>query len=183
MSPYDLLLGLALLRERDKSAQNVLKEYSGILVEAAGDKLLINQDAVEEMITVNEVTNIIDDRIWLTGLINYRGRLLPLVELRTLLDSNSPKLGLKDRKVLILSRKDIPGQAFIGLSVDQIKGIRHYWSDDNNFQESEQKHTGLIETRFNYKKSPIAILNLETLAKQIGFRQSSSSKQQPLAVS
>lgn len=159
---YDLLVGLALLREGNAKK---LTDWQGILVSVGAFNVLIDRPAVDEMLTVTDASRVLDDRKWLSGLMNYGGRLLPLIELKTLLDPKTLPGKLEDRQVIILVEKYGP----IGLLVDSVKGINHFWSDDADIHIQASKYPDLMQMHIHSDNTDIQVLDLKKLMSSINM--------------
>ena len=87
-----------------------------------GIDLMIRPDTVAELVEQAEIFPIPNAPLWLRGLINQRGNLVPVYDLRTLLEVADDKEG-PARRVLILDR----GDNMVGLLIDglpeSIRGI------------------------------------------------------------
>ena len=169
-SSYDLLLGLALLHERNMRQPHAVIGWSGVLVRAANKQILIEQDCIREVMTGVEVTRVIDHRDYLVGLLGYEGAIIPLIELRTLMHADNHSLGLTDRSLLVISwqNKDF------GLLVDKVLGSRDYWSDDD-LADFDQSQAVNMNISFTHKGQPIEVFNIEKLVEMVGFRKELAS--------
>lgn len=167
LSPYDLLLGLALLQEKNSNQENSVYGWTGVLVQVANKKVLVERENLKEIISISKATRVIDHRQWLVGLMGYEGAIIPLIELRCLFDSDKEPLGLKDRQVLIISRQN----GYIGLLVDKVLGHRHYWSDDEELLDYREYKSGLAKVGFSHTDGQIEVCNIENLATQLGLRR------------
>ncbi len=166
LKPYDMLLGLALLHEKNMRQADAVQGWSGVLVQAADKRLLIEQGAIHEIITSAQITRVIDHRDWLVGLFGYEGTIIPMIELRTLLQPGLSSLGLKDRSLLVITQPGGP----VGLLVDKVLGRRNYWSDDelSGFQTGTD---GCSKISFLHKGQRIEVCDIERLANRLGVRK------------
>jgi chemotaxis signal transduction protein len=171
LSPYDLLLGLALLHERNQQKESAICGWSGVLVQVANQKILIERESLKEIVTISKATRVIDDRDWLAGVMGYEGAIIPLIEFRTLLDKTSPLLGLKDRALLVISRQN----ENIGLLVDKVYGHRDYWSDDKKISDlkasKQSNKRGCSKVSFTCEGDLIEVCDPEKLAALVGIRR------------
>ncbi len=167
LTSYDLLVGLMLLHERNKHQETAISGWSGVLAQVANKKILVERDCLKEIVSSEQVTRVIDHRRWLVGLMSYEGAIIPLVELRMLMDEENPTLGLKDRSVVVISRKN----GNIGLLVDKVIDSRDYWSDDASLSDFQVSTKGFGKVSFSYKKERIEVFDMEKLAATIGIRR------------
>lgn len=166
---YDLLLGLALLHEKNMQQKHATRGWSGVLVQAVDKQVLVEQKCIKEVMSSVQVTRVIDHRDWLVGLLGYEGNIIPLVELRTLIYPDSPSPGLSDRSVLVLSWQNTD----FGLLVDKVLGSRDYWSDDASLSlqlpETDASGSAHSKLAFTYGEKPIEVYDSEKLAEMIGL--------------
>ncbi len=165
---YDLLMGLALLREQNRSQ---LKDWKGILTLVGQYNVLIDRPAVDEILTVTEATRIFDERKWLVGLMNYHGKILPLIEFKTLIDPKIPSGDYEGRQVLILVEK----YGSIGLLVDGVKGVSDFWSDDDSIQLSKSPVSTLMQLQIYDGVQHIQVLDLKNLMQSIRLNMAINS--------
>jgi chemotaxis signal transduction protein len=126
-SPYELLAGLALLREKKRRSRQhhaqELQEWSGFQVHVGGLLCLIPCDQVEEVVTPASVAGVRGVPAWVSGVIYCRAQLVTLVDVAGLL--------------LEKERPMASGRAFVvrgshewfGLQAGNFEGVRHIWSD------------------------------------------------------
>ncbi|MEE9350737.1 MAG: chemotaxis protein CheW [Thiotrichaceae bacterium] len=167
LTSYDLLVGLALLHERNKHQKAAISGWGGVLAQVANKKVLVERDCLKEIVSSEKVTRVIDHRRWLVGLMSYEGAIIPLVELRMLMNEENPTLGLKDRSVVVISQQN----GNIGLLVDKVIGSCDYWSDDTELSDIRVSEKGFDKVSFSYKKEKIEVFDIEELAATIGIRR------------
>lgn len=167
LAPYDLLLGLALLHEKNRQEEPLLSGWSGVLVQVAKHQILIERESLKEILTVSKATRVVDNRSWLTGVIGYEGAIIPLIELSSLLDEIDSSLEFKDRSLVVISCEN----ENIGLLVDKIHGHRDYWSDNENIKGLKVDKQGFNQASFSCDGKLIEICNLDKLAVMMGIRK------------
>lgn len=167
LTSYELLLGLVMLYEKNQQKETAISGWSGFLVQAADKQMLIERDCLKEIVSLSKATRVIDDRVWLTGLMSYEGAIIPLVELRTIINEENPPLGLKDRPVLVISLQS----GTIGLLVDKVLGQRDYWSDLSDLSDFEMRKEGFTKVSFSYQGQSLGVCDLQKLAAMIGIKR------------
>ena len=167
LSPYDLLMGMALLQEKNKCQSSSIYGWTGVLVRVGEKKILIERENLKEIISLSKATKLIDHRAWLIGLTGYEGKIIPLVEFRCLMQDGHESLGLKDRQVLVISRQN----GVFGLLVDKVIGHRNYWSDDEALFNYREHSTGLTKVGFSHEDGQIEVCDMENLATTLGLRR------------
>lgn len=131
---FQALLGLA---NRSRSAARGLpareqtkQEWSGIGFGLLGHRFVAPMGHVAELLEVPGFTRLPAVQPWVKGVANVRGRLLPIIDLATLLGHKltSPQ---KQQRILVLENQEL----YCGLLVDQAFGIQHFLAD-NYLQEN-----------------------------------------------
>ncbi len=97
-------------------------QWTGIVFELAGQRLVAPMGEVSEVLTMPEYTTVPLVEPWLMGLANVRGRLLPLTDLAKYLKVESQQPRLSQKKVLVIDQDKL----FSGLVVDQVLGIQQF---------------------------------------------------------
>ncbi len=167
LTSYDLLVGLTLLHKRNQQQKSAVSGWSGVLTQVGHKKLLIERDSLLEIASSSKATRAIDHRSWLVGLMSYQGAIIPLIELRTLINEDHSTLGLKDRSILVMSQEN----GNIGLLVDKVLGSRDYWSDDKHLSDFQVSKKGLEKVSFSYKKDKVKVLDIEKFVAAIGIKR------------
>jgi twitching motility protein PilI len=80
--------------------------------------LLINQDTVSEVLEQTPVYPLPNTPIWLAGLVNLRGNLVPVFDVRQLLELGDADSGVK-RRLLILDQ----AERAVGLLIDNLPQV------------------------------------------------------------
>jgi len=171
LTSYDLLVGLTLLQDRSQQLNDAVLGWNGVLVEVADKHLLVEREALKEIVSLSKATKAIDHRNWLVGLMSYEGAIIPLIELGTLMDEKNPTMGLNDRSVLIIS---LHGHHF-GLLVDSVLGSRDYWSDDTALSNFKSGNQDFCKICFTEKNKIIEVFDTEKLAVAVSLRREVAS--------
>jgi len=99
--------------------------WSGVGFRLDTNRLIVEMDAVSEILSVPEYTRIPGSQPWVKGLANVRGTLIPIIDLRVLLNSGQVKQEKRTRMLVI---KD--DGAVAGFMVDEVYGMRHFFATD-----------------------------------------------------
>ena len=126
-TPYELLAGLALLREKKRSLRSEheqdLKEWAGFSVHIGQQVCLIPCDQVEEVMTISSFAGIRGVPAFVRGVAFFRAQLLTVVDmLAFLLPQWRPN---SISKVFVVRGQ----QEWFGLQIGEFDGVRHVWSD------------------------------------------------------
>lgn len=139
-TPYELLLGMSLLREKKRiqhKEDNTYTEGNSFLqISVAGQDVLLRQNEIEEIVPVTMITSVPDTQNWFKGLTSYRGNLLPLIDLSTLLLGKSHDDFLSSEVRIIVIQTV---ESFLGLYVEKVEGIQHHWLQKSNTQQNNNK--------------------------------------------
>ncbi len=126
-SPYELLAGLALLREKKRQSHQhdelELQEWSGFRVQLGDIACLIPADQVEEVVTPNAIATVRGVPGWVRGVAYCRSQLVTIVDVSRLLLGETRQLPAA--RVFVMRGK----QEWFGFQVSHFEGVRHIWSD------------------------------------------------------
>lgn len=135
VDPYAALAALdARLRAGGALAEHDPETRWSVLAARVGTRwFLVPREEIDEVLPLSAWTRIPHAPPWLRGLINLRGRLLPVTELRLLFDE--PAQGAaRDRRLLIARHDRVPA----ALLVDEVAGLRHFGEDEHVTLEPAQ---------------------------------------------
>jgi purine-binding chemotaxis protein CheW len=92
----------------------------GVILRFAGARYAVDMSSVAEVVPVPVLTRVPGSPPWLSGVVNWRGRVLPVLDLRPLVGAALSPLPTSARLVVI-SEDDIE----VGLVADMVPGLRH----------------------------------------------------------
>ncbi len=129
--PFELL---AELERRGRSATAVPgeeagahREWVGVALRMAGELYLVAREETREVLSVpGTLTRVPGAKVWLKGLANVRGALLPVIDLRQFLGSGTTPL-TRNTRLLVVNHREVPA----GLLVDEVLGFRRF--DEGEF--------------------------------------------------
>lgn len=105
------------------SAAGQAQDWIGLGVRVGDRWLLMPQDDVREVITLPSLTRVPGAKPWLLGLANVRGNLLPVCDLRNLMESAAaPQPPTRNSRVLVYNSERRPA----GFLVDEVAGYRQF---------------------------------------------------------
>ena len=126
-NPYELLAGLALLREKKRLSQQSheleLQEWSGFKVQIGSLVCLIPCEQVEEVVTPASVAAVRGVASWINGVIYCRAQLVTLVDVAALL-LGKERVASTGRAFVVRGARE-----WFGLQTGSFEGVRHIWSD------------------------------------------------------
>ena len=124
--PYHLL---ALLDQRlqarvsETGSADVADAWVGLGFQLGEQGFLVPQREIREVITVPAYSRVPNAKPWLLGIANVRGNLLPLIDLRALLDDEVSEIQRSSR-FMVLNSDEVPA----GFLVDGVTGYRRFSS-------------------------------------------------------
>ncbi len=124
--PFDLLREL---ERRSKAAlagalgDDVdVEEWVGIAFRLADEQFIIARDDVREVLMVPAlIARVPGSKLWIRGLANVRGHLLPIIDLKLFLGAGR-STGQRDARVLVIKGAELS----VGLIVDEVFGFRRF---------------------------------------------------------
>lgn len=170
-SPYELLAGLALLREKKRSAQHTgdshLHAWSALLVKIGDRNCVIAQGDIEEILTQDKLTAVRGVADWVAGVGFFQGKLLNVIDGRYLFNDvpQEHKTLLSAVRVLV-----IPGdKEWFGLRVDELMGIRHVWTDHTDAPPLDEHGvwTKFFDQWIKIEEQLLPVLNVKALAQAL----------------
>jgi len=99
--------------------------WSGVGFRMDDVRLVTEMGMVSEILSIPEFTRIPGAQPWVKGLANVRGTLIPIIDLRQLLNAGSVKQEKRTRMLVV--RDD---DAVAGFMVDEVYGMRHFFATD-----------------------------------------------------
>jgi twitching motility protein PilI len=98
------------------------REWVGVALRIAGELFLVAREETREVLSVPVgITRVPGAKVWIRGLANVRGQLLPLVDLRPFLGSGVAP-ATRNTRIVVVNHREIPA----GLLVDEVLGFRRF---------------------------------------------------------
>ena len=101
--------------------EDVREQWSAIGFHLGERRLLAPLGQVTEILTLPVLTRVPGAKLWVLGIANVRGNLLPIMDLNGYLYGRRTVPGRRSR-VLVINHRGV----FAGLLVDQVLGLRHF---------------------------------------------------------
>ncbi|MGB1011096.1 MAG: chemotaxis protein CheW [Thiolinea sp.] len=171
-SPYELLAGLALLREKkrlaDTSNDKNLESWSALLVRLGDEVCVLRQDDVDEIIAQGKLSKVNGVDAWVIGLGYFRGQLLTVLDGQRLFGIQA-----KSRAGDVMARIMVVGaeEEWFGLRVDELIGIRHVWSDSTDAVETSDTGdalwSGYVERWIKLENKVVPVLQIKQLMRDL----------------
>ena len=90
----------------------------GVILRFAGARYAVNMSSVAEVVPVPAMTRVPGGPPWLSGVVNWRGRVLPVLDLRPLVGAALAPMPTSAR-LLVLSEDDVE----VGVIADMVPGL------------------------------------------------------------
>lgn len=105
-----------------------------------------------EVINTPEVTPIPNTPSFITGMINLRGLITTIIDLRVLMNIKAESTGKKRSRVIVLDKT--VSEKMIGILVDDVSSVTTYTKDDidQDAQSSTENHRDIIGVIRKHKK-------------------------------
>ena len=88
----------------------------------AGELFLVAREETREVLSVpSGITRVPGAKVWIRGLANVRGQLLPIVDLRQFIGSGVAP-ATRNTRIVVVNHREIPA----GLLVDEVLGFRRF---------------------------------------------------------
>ncbi len=131
-----------------------------VVVCLAGTRYSVDMDAVAEVGRPPHVTRVPGVPSWIAGVANWRGRVLPVIDLRVLLGAPVLDLGVAGR-ILVMTRDGVT----LGFLAERVEGVVSLAMDSLEPVLSTLSRTtaSILAGQLAHADGPIAVLDLETI--------------------
>ena len=106
-------------------SQNGQGTWSGIGFSLNGLFYVAPINEIAEILEVPRLTQVPGVSLWVKGVANVRGRLVPVLDLMQFFYSRYSKAQIKRQRLLILES----GEFYTGVVVDEVSGMQHFQAD------------------------------------------------------
>jgi len=134
-----------------------------------GRRYLVSSIAeVNEILTFPALTIVPGTRIWLLGVANIRGNLVPVVDLRGFVEGERSPLGDTTRVLLVRQQGGI-----VGLLVDEVLGQRNF-SDEQRLEavaEEDSRYSRYVLESYQLGEMQWGMFSMVALARTPEFQQ------------
>jgi chemotaxis signal transduction protein len=133
---------------------------TGVVVRLSGARYAVPMYAVAEVGRVPRVTRVPGVPDWVAGVANWRGRILPVVDLRPLLGSRDRVIG-PDARIVVAGDDAIS----VGLVVDAVDGVTVLPADDLDAAPATigPDAAALLAGQWSDEQGPIGVLDVAAL--------------------
>lgn len=130
-----------------------------VVVRLGAGRFAADLDAVAEVGRLPAVTRVPGAPAWLAGVANWRGRLLPVLDLRTLLGAESAPMGGSARLVVLTA-----DAISVGIVVDAVEGTGALDGAIEEFPAAlADEGSSLLSGQVPAEDGPIAVLDIRAV--------------------
>ncbi len=142
--------------------------WTGVGFRVSGVDYIVKLSEVAEIISIPRYTKVPGAKMWVKGLANIRGTLLPIMDLHGFLGRKAPH-ALRRQRLLIVNHSGI----HCGVLVDEVLGLNHFehedWVKDVPVEDEAMKP--YLSGGFYSGEKQWTVFSLHTLAETPSFRQ------------
>ena len=145
--------------------------WAGLAFKVAGIRVLAPMDEVSEILILpNRLTRVPGAKVWVKGIANIRGNLLPIIDLQAFL-GGKPIVTNRRSRVLVINREDVT----TGLLVGDVQGMRHF-SDDQSIASARIEGVigQFIQAAYENDEGIWPVLSMDSLANDDRFRMAAA---------
>lgn len=95
-----------------------LKNIKVVVFSIENEEYAAEIDKVERILEFEKITRIPDSPVYLKGVINYQGKILPIIDLKERF--NLPKTSIKENSKIIIAKED---EGSIGFIIDNVSQV------------------------------------------------------------
>ncbi len=126
---------------------------------------------VNEILSFPSLTEVPGTRLWLLGVANVRGNLVPVVDLRGFIEGEKSVLSARSRVLLV---KQMGGT--VGVLVDEILGQRAFNDSHliDSMSEDDERFAKFIPRFFDWGGTPYRVFSMSALVRARDFTQAAA---------
>ena len=145
--------------------------WAGLAFKVAGIRVLAPMDEVSEILILpGRLTRVPGSRVWVKGIANIRGNLLPIIDLQAFL-GGKPIITNRRSRVLVINREDVT----TGLLVGDVQGMRHF-SDEQAITSAriEGAIGNFVQAAYENNDGIWPVLSMDSLVNDERFRMAAA---------
>lgn len=145
--------------------------WAGLAFKVAGIRVLAPMTEVAEIINLpRTLTRVPGAKVWVKGVANIRGNLLPIIDLQSFLGGKSVVTNRRSR-VLVLHRGDVT----TGLLVGDVQGMRHFGDEQRIASARIEGVIGrFVQAAFENEDGIWPVLSMDQLVNDDAFRMAAA---------
>ena len=145
----------------------LLSVWAGLAFKVAGIRVLAPIDEVSEILNLPAtLTRVPGSKVWVKGIANIRGNLLPIIDLQAFL-GEKPVVTNRRSRVLVINREDVT----TGLLVGDVLGMRHFGDGQSIASARIEGVIGrYVQAAFENEDGIWPVLSMDQLVNDEAFR-------------
>ncbi|MEW6365403.1 MAG: chemotaxis protein CheW [Acidobacteriota bacterium] len=149
------------MSDPETADSSILERY--LLFDIAGQRYALSTDAIVEVIWMVALTPTPAHHQHVEGVINYRGHILPILNIRRYLSLPSSDYGLNHRILVVRT-----GHHLIGLVVDAVPEVEEFSADQKESPREFDEDLAFVTGLMKHKDRIVFCLDLPRLLTQSG---------------
>ena len=134
-------------------------DSDAVVVRLGSGRFAVSLSSVEEVGRVPAVTRVPGTPGWVAGVANWRGRILPILDLRSLLGATEAPLAA-DARLLVLSADGVS----VGFLVEAVEGTAVVAASAEPFPATlSGSAAGLLAGQLPHPDGPVAVLDVDAV--------------------
>jgi twitching motility protein PilI len=145
--------------------------WAGLAFKVAGIRVLAPMDEVSEILILpGRLTRVPGAKVWVKGIANIRGNLLPIVDLQAFL-GGKPIVTNRRSRVLVINRDDVT----TGLLVGDVQGMRHFSEEQSIASARIEGAIGsFVKAAYKNDDGIWPVLSMDSLVNDERFRMAAA---------
>lgn len=157
--------------EAQPDEETLLSVWAGLAFKVAGIRVLAPIDEVSEILNLpNSLTRVPGSKVWVKGIANIRGNLLPIIDLQAFL-GDKPNVTNRRSRVLVINREDVR----TGLLVGDVQGMRHFSEEQSIASARIEGVIGrFVQAAYESEEGIWPVLSMDRLVSDEAFRMAAA---------
>jgi len=143
--------------------------WRGIAFRIADRQFVCGISEINEILRFSSLTSVPGTQSWLLGVANIRGNLIPVVDLKSFLESERTMVTNKSRVLLVKQQG-----GHVGLLVDEVMGQRSFSDEQkmmSSFLTDDPRYHRFVSESYQWADTQWGLFNINTLVKTPDFIQ------------
>ncbi len=147
--------------------------WRGIAFRVGNRRFVSNILDVVEILSIPSLTTVPGTQIWMMGIANVRGNLVPVADLRAFIESNHLRTSTNERSRVLLVKQ---GTNAVGLLIDEILGQRNFTDENRTLESSDDdpRYERFVLARYVLEGSEWGEFNTPALVRMPEFLQAAA---------
>jgi purine-binding chemotaxis protein CheW len=129
-----------------------------LITRVGGERIAFLHDAIEEIIPMARLTNVPESPVWIAGILNLRGKMIPVIDVLARVQKKERRQELSD-VIIVCQVKD----RTVGLVVQEVLEIKEVTSDEVQSAPTDVPSAPHLMGMLQTNGWPVLLLSLNTL--------------------